>query len=110
MRSTGGADAFRESKGFGASYLGVPAGGVSQYGGLAGSPSRHQDSLTRSRVEVTRELFQRSENRSPSRYEYSSPSRRTETVFTSSHYGADRRRLSPLKQDDEEELVRAFKE
>jgi len=41
LRSTGGADAFRESKGFGASYLGVPASGVSQYGGLAGSPSRH---------------------------------------------------------------------
>jgi hypothetical protein len=39
---------------------------------------------------------------------YTSPSRQKQDMGSSSYY--ERKRYSPMKGDDEEELVRAFKE
>ena len=74
--------------------MGVSQLGQSGFRDSQASPSR--------RSEVTRDLLQKSTFQEK---EFSSPSR-----LGSSSYGAAAKRQSPLKQDDEEELVRAFKE
>ena len=72
----------------------------SRYGQNSELVRASHSSPIRPRIEVTRDLLQKSQNK-----DYSSPSR----LGSSSSYGAASRQ-SPLKQDDEEELVRAFKE
>lgn len=112
----------RESRGLGSSLLSVP--GQSQYQPTSSphrsatykptsSPSRFDEprqthsSPIRPRADVSRDLYSKSQTQhSPSRYQYTSPSKGTSLI---SSYG-QQKRSSPLKADDEEELVRAFKE